>query len=112
MRLQQAIKGNTTQHHSPACQTPEMETDAVTYLGSSVHLEDVPHPPAPPSPRITPKHVMAGLVGEQDWPGSHGGVTQQHSFLLGSQGAQESSLGVLLQQDLLVTLHSPHHHLC
>ena len=55
---------------------------------------------------------MAGLVGEQYWPGSHGGVAQQHSFLLGFQGAQEGSLGVLLQQDLLVALHSPHHHLC
>ena len=55
---------------------------------------------------------MAGLVGEQYWPGSHGSIAQQHSFLLGLQGAQESSLGVLLQQNLLVTLHTPYYHLC
>lgn len=83
-----------------------------TYLSSRIHLEDVPHPPAPKGALIPTQHVVAGLVGEQDGPGGHSGVAQQHGFLLGAHGAQQSSLGMLLQQDLFVPLHSAHHHLC
>ncbi len=82
-----------------------------TYLASCTHLEDVPDPPAPQGTLVPPQHVIAGLVGEQDWPSMHGGVTQQHSFLLIPQRSQQCSLGVLLQQDLFVTLNAANHHL-
>ena len=82
-----------------------------TYLAPCSHLEDVPDPPAPQGTLIPPQHVIAGLVGEQDWPPMHGCVTQQHSFLLVPQRSQQSSLGVLLQQDLFVTLNATDNHL-
>ena len=81
------------------------------HLGPCIHLEDVPDPPAPQGALVPPQHVMAGLVGKEDGPAVHGGVAQQHSLLLVPDGPQQRRLRVLLQQDLLVALYAPHHHL-
>lgn len=82
-----------------------------THLASCAHLENVPDPPAPQGTLIPPQHVIARLVGEQDRPPMHGGVAQQHSLLLIPQRSQQCSLGVLLQQDLFVTLNATDNHL-
>lgn len=82
------------------------------YLAASIHLEQVPDAPAPQGVLIQPQHVITGLVGEQDGPPAHCRVTQQHSFLLVPEGAQQRCLGVLLQQNLFVAFHTADNHLC
>ena len=62
------------------------------YLGLWVYPESIPDTPAPQGPLTPPKHVMAGLISEQDRPAACGSVAQQHCFLLAFERPQQWSL--------------------
>lgn len=83
-----------------------------SYLAARIDLEHIPYPSAPQCPLIPVKHVLAGLISEEDGPARHGSVTHEDSLLLVSERTQQCCSGVLLQQDLLVPLDTSHHHLC